>query len=122
MIATIRSILLTLLLFAASACTTLQPIEMAPEELQQKISTENVLPPGKQAKLVTNDGRTHKVKIRYVDPESGVITTEGNPVLIADVIAVETKEFSIGKTALLAAGTYSVLALIALAVAPVFLL
>ena len=122
MIAINHAVSLTVLLFAASACTTLQPIEMAPDELQQKIATDNILPPGKQAKLVTNDGKTRKVTIRHVDTDSGVIATDGEPVLIADVIAVETKDFSIGKTALLAAGTYSVLALIALAAAPVFIL
>jgi predicted small lipoprotein YifL len=117
-----RLIVLFALLLAATACTSLKPIELPPEDLQQKIVSENILQPGKRAKIVTTDEKIHKVKVRRVDAESGIIETDGDPVQIVDIVAVETKEFSMGKTALLAAGTYTVLALIAIAVAPVFLL
>ena len=104
-------VLVLAMLFMATACTSMNPIEMTPEAVQQKIVSENILQPGKRAKIVTS-----------VDAGSGVIETDGEPVRIDDIVAVETRDFSIGKTALLAAGSYTVLALIAVAIAPVLLL
>lgn len=118
----IRSLLIIGSLLALSACTTLQPIEMEPATLQEKIVSEDILQPGKRAKIVTSDGRMHRVRIRRVDGDAGTIVTHGDPVQIADVIAVETREFSLGRTALLAAGSYTVLALIAIAIAPALIL
>jgi hypothetical protein len=100
----------------------MHPIEMSPEAVQEKIVSENILPPGKSAKIVTSDGRVHKIKVRRVDAESGVIEIPNGSLEISDIVAVETKEFSIGKTALLAAGSYVALGLIALAAAPALLL
>lgn len=117
-----RSVLILALLLATTACTTLVPIEMEPEVLQQKIASENVLQPGKRAKIVTTDGKIHKVRIRNVNADSGTIETDAEPVQIADIVAVETRDFSMGKTALLATSTYMVLALIAIAAGPALLL
>lgn len=117
-----RSVFILALLLATVACTTLQPIEMEPEVLQQKIASENILQPGKRAKIVTADGKIHKVRIRNVNAESGSIETDAEPVQIADIVAVETRDFSLGKTALLATGTYVILGLIAIAVGPALLL
>jgi predicted small lipoprotein YifL len=117
-----QSILVFAMLFAATACTTMNPIEMPPEAVQQKIVFEDILQPGKQAKIVTSDGRIQTVRVMRVEAASGVIVTDGEPIQIADIVAVETRDFSIGKTALLAAGSYTALALLALAVAPVFIL
>jgi len=110
------------LLTTTTACTTLNPIEMPAEELQQKIVSENILEPGKRAKIVTSDGQVQKIKVTRVDTESGVIVTDNAPITITDIVAVETQDFSMGKTALLAAGSYSILVLIALAAAPVLIL
>ena len=115
-------VLVLAMLFMATACTSMNPIEMTPEAVQQKIVSENILQPGKRAKIVTSDGQNRKVRVKRVDAGSGVIETDGEPVRIDDIVAVETRDFSIGKTALLAAGSYTVLALIAVAIAPVLLL
>jgi len=116
------SILLFFLLFTASACTTMNPVEMSPEAVQQKIVSENILVPGKRAKIVTQDGQIHKIRVNRIDKELRLIEAEEETINITDIVAVETRDFSIGKTALLAAGSYTVLVLLALAAAPVFIL
>jgi hypothetical protein len=100
----------------------MHPIEMPAEELQQKIVSENILQPGKRAKIVTSDGQVQKIKVSRVDTENGVIETNEDPIQIADIVAVETRDFSMGKTALLTAGSYTILVLVAAAVAPVLIL
>lgn len=109
-------------LFLISACSTLVPLELAPEALQQKITTQDLLQSGDRVKLVTADGKVHKLRVDRVDIDAGVIVGSNQNVVIADVIALETKEFSGGKTALLAAGSYTILLLIAVAIAPVLIL
>lgn len=117
-----RSALLLTLVCAVSACTTLTPVEMSPEALQQKIVTDDILLPGKRAKVVTSDGRIQKIRVRRVDATAGLIETDKEAVRIDDIVAVETRDFSMGKTALLAAGSYTILGLIALAIGPALLL
>lgn len=119
---TLQSLTVLGSLLVLVSCTTLTPIEMAPATLQEKIVTEDILQPGKRAKIVTSDGKMQRVRIRRVDGTAGVIETDGDPVHIADIIAVETREFSLGRTALLAASSYTALALIAIAIAPALLL
>lgn len=110
------------LLLTASACTTMNPVEMSPEAVQQRIVSENILVPGKRAKIVTQDGQIHKIRVNRIDKELRLIEAEGGTIDITNIVAVETRDFSFGKTALLAAGSYTVLLLLALAVAPVFIL
>ncbi|HNP62535.1 MAG TPA: hypothetical protein PKH39_01305 [Woeseiaceae bacterium] len=117
-----RSFPVVTILFTVSACTTLHPVEMPPETLQQKIMSEDLLKPGKRATIVTTDGVIHKIRVRSIDANSGLIETGDEAIRIGDIVAVETKDFSMGKTALLAASTYTVLLLIAIAVAPVLIL
>ena len=104
------------------ACSNMTAIEASPEEVQQKIMSENILPPGETARIVTSSGTTHKFRVVEVDTEEGMIRGKKAVVPIDDVVAVETKEFSLGKTALLTGATYGVLAIVAIAMAPVFLL
>lgn len=119
---TLQSLTVLGSLLGLISCTTLTPVEMPPATLQAKIVAEDILQPGKRAKIVTSDGRMQRVRIKRVDGTAGIVETDGEPVQIANIIAVETHEFSLGKTALLAAGSYTVLALIALAVGPALLL
>lgn len=117
-----RSILFLTSLLAVSACTTMNPVEMSPEDVQQKIVSENILQPGKRAKIVTQDGKIRSIKVKRVDKELNLIEADKETINIADIVAVETRDFSIGKTAMLAAGSYTILAILAAAVAPVFIL
>lgn len=116
------AILANVLLFATTACSTMNPVEMSPEEVQMKILSENILEPGKHAKIVTIDGRIHDIRVDSIDGESGTIETDSGDIPVIDIVAVETRDFSMGKTALLAAGSYAVLGLIAIAIGPALLL
>lgn len=110
------------LTLGTSACTTLTPVEMPPEQVQQKILHEDILVPGKRAKIVTADGRVRSVTVLGVSADQGIIETKEEPVVVADIVALETREFSIGKTTLLAAGAYTYLALLAVALGPALVL
>lgn len=118
----LKALLAVNLLCALAACSTMNPVEMSPEEVQMKITSDDILPPGKRTKIVTSDGKIWNVRVARIDADAGAIETDSGNIRIAQIVAVETRDLSIGKTALLAAGSYAVLGLIAMAVAPVFLL
>lgn len=118
----VASWLLTGVLLSLAACSSMQPVEMSPESVQERILSDDILSPGDRARIVTADGRRHKVIVRAVDKERGIIETSKDPVIVADIVALETREFSMGKTALLAVGSYGALALIAVALSPALLL
>ena len=100
-----KLILAFVFVIAAIGCTTLEPIEMPPEELQEYISEGDLIEPGDVVKVVTSDGERHKFKVTATTADR--ITGKSKEVLISDIVAIETREFSGGKTALLAAGAAS---------------
>jgi hypothetical protein len=86
------------------ACTSLQPTEASPEEVQRKIVAEGLLAPGDSVRIVTADGATHRFRILAVDLDTRVVAGKSDAVPIAEIVAVETREFATGKTAALALG------------------
>ena len=106
-----KSLLVIVFAIVASGCTTLKPVEMAPEELQQKIAAGEIIQLGDRVKIVTSDGVVHKFSVT----EISVDRVSGNDVdlPIADIIAVETREFSGGKTTALVAGSAFIYVLLA---------
>jgi predicted membrane GTPase involved in stress response len=117
-----RILIAASLIALCPACSNMEPVEATPEQVQHMIVAENILPPGEAVRVVTSDGKIHKFRVTEVDAENGLIRGEKTELDIDDVVAVETKEFSMGKTALLAGGTYLALALLAIAIGPVLLL
>lgn len=113
---------LLLLWLCLSACSTLEPIEMRPVDLQTMILSGELPLEGESIKVVTVDGKSRQYRVTEVDLEDRRIRGEKVSVAIDDVVAIETSEFSMGKTALLAGGSYLLLALLALAIGPAFLL
>lgn len=95
---------------------------MPAADVQQMILSGEVPLVGESIKVVTSDGKTHQYRVIEVDNEERLIRGKSVTVPIDEVVAIETREFSIGKTALLAGSSYVILALIAIAVGPVFLL
>jgi len=77
---------------------------------------------GESIKVVTSDGQSHQYRVTEVDTEDRMIRGKKLTVPVDDVVAIETKEFSIGKTALLAGSSYLLFALIVVAATPVFIL
>ncbi len=104
----------------ASGCTTLQPVEMSPEQLHERIFTDNIIEVGDSVKIVTSDGASHKFKVSAVTADH--IAGKDIEVPIGDIIAIETREFSGGKTTALTAGGLALVYVIAGLVAAASLL
>ena len=107
-------VLLTLALLSTS-CTALKTTEAPPEEAHRLIMTEDILKPGDEVKIVTTDGVVHEFRVTRIDRERGLVVGDGGEIPIVDIVALETREISVGGTALLAGGVaYVVLALLTL--------
>ena len=89
-------------------CATMKPIELTPEQLHGKIFTGDIVKVGQSVKIVASDGTHHEFKVteitdthifgkdkRYANYDKDV------DMPIKDIVALETQEFSGGKTALL---------------------
>jgi len=85
-----------------TGCSTMTPVEMSPDQLHDQISTGDILHEGDKVKIVTTDGKTHQFKVSAITDAS--IIGDDIEVPIADIVAIETKEFSGGKTAALVGG------------------
>jgi hypothetical protein len=108
---------------ASSACTTLRPTEATPEELQRQLLFGELIQPGDRVRLVTADETVYEFRVAEIDLESGFVIGRDERVPIAEIVAVETREVSTGKTALLIGGVgYSVIAIVLIAVAPALIL
>jgi hypothetical protein len=117
-----RALILVTLLTLIAGCTTLRPVEMPPDQLQHLIVSERLLGPGDRVRLVTADDTEHRFRVVAVDVEGGWIVGENESVRIADVVAVETREFSKGKTAALAGGVIATWVIILILIAPAAIL
>lgn len=121
-----RRVVLLVLLFCSvfnSACTTLQRTEATPQEVQRLILNENLLKPGDRVKIVTADQSIYEFRIEQVDLEQELIIGADKQVRVEDIVALETRQVSVGKTALLAGGVaYSVWILLLIAIAPALIL
>ncbi len=91
------------ILLTLAACSTTKPIELAPEELQQKIISGNIVNQGDHVKIVTRDGLHHDFKVKSVSQTD--ISSADFSIPIDQIVALETKKFSGGKTSLLVGGT-----------------
>lgn len=110
-------------LACTAACTTMTPTELPADAVHEQILSGAILSKGETVKLVTSDGRTHKFRVKAIDTEKQLIVGSKETVAVGDVVALETKNFSVGKTALLAVGTYTTLYIIAAAIVfPAFVL
>ena len=108
---------------ANSACTTLTPKEETPEELQRQLLSGELLQAGERVRLVTTDESVYEFRITEIDLEQDLVIGSDEQVPIADVVAVETREVSVGKTALLVGGVgYSVIVIVLVALAPALIL
>ena len=82
-----------------SGCTTLKPVKGG-ERLHERISAGNIIEVGDSVKIFTADGAIHKFKVSAISADR--ITGRNIELPIADIVAVETREFSRGKTIALA--------------------
>ena len=102
-------------------CTSLQPIEAQPDELQDRIRHEQIVEVGDKVRIFTEDGKEHQFKVTSIDANH--INGDSVTIPVDSIIALETREISIGKTTLLAGGTIGVAMILFLViVAPVIFL
>ena len=108
---------------AGTACTSLRPTEATPDELQDQLRSAELFQPGDRVRLVTADETVHESRVAEIDLDRGLVIGGGDRVAIADIVAVETREISAGKTALLVGGVgYSVIAIVLIVLAPALVL
>jgi hypothetical protein len=93
-----------LILVIISGCATLKPVELAPEQLHEKIFSGNVVQEGDNIRVITSDGMRHKFKVKAITKDH--IVGKDINIPISDLVALETSEFSGGKTTLLVGGTF----------------
>jgi len=121
-----RRVLLALLaasVMLCPACTTLQPTEASPQEIRRLILSDGLLEPGQRVRLVTADEVAHEFRITNIDIEQGIVHGEDAAVRVDSIVAVETREVSVGRTALLTGGlVYGIGLIIAIAIAPALIL
>ena len=102
-------------------CTSLQPIEAPPDELQDRIRQEQIVEVGDRVRIFTEDGKEHQFRVTSIDANH--ISGESVTIPVDSIIALETREISIGKTTLLAGGTIGIAFILFLVVvAPVIFL
>jgi hypothetical protein len=83
-------------------CTSLQTIEAPPDKLHEQIRHENLVKVGDKVRIITEDQKEHQFVVTAIDDDE--IRGEDVTIPIDRVVTVETREFSAGKTALLAGG------------------
>lgn len=106
-----------------TACTSLRTIESTPEALQGRLRSGELLQPGDRVRLVTRDETVHEFRVTKIDLERGFVIGRDDQVPIDEIVALETREVSIGKTALLVGGVgYSLITLMLILAAPAVIL
>ena len=87
---------ITIIVFTIIGCTTLRPIELSQSDIQQRISTGDILRPGDKVKITTTQGEQHELKV--VSVSDGIIKGKDIEIPVKDVFSIEKRKTSIGKT------------------------
>lgn len=116
-------VVLLLLLGSSVACTTLEPVAVPADELQSQLRDGTLVKPGDRVRLVTADETVYQFRVTEISLDQGAVVGQSERVPIDEIVAVETKEVSVGRTALLTGGIgVGMAVLIAVAIAPAILL
>jgi hypothetical protein len=111
-----RRVIILITVISVAGCTTLRQIEGTPPELQQRITSAELLKTGDRVLIVTMDNKNHKFKVTGI--RSGVIEGKATSIPIDQVVSLEKREFSTGKTVALVVGTVLIIGgLVAIAAA-----
>lgn len=113
------------------ACTSLHRIDMSEDELHEGIRVGEILREGDRVEIVTSDKKWHEIWVTDVDgtlvhgeravwSEDQVhgerkLEREKVSIPIDDIVGIKTREFSVGKTAVLSVGLYYLMMAIAAA-------
>ena len=102
-----KTVIIIVTILVLGGCTSMQPVEMQPVQLQKELVAGDIVGIGETVRLVTADGKEHKFKVISIAKDR--ISGKDTDILIKDIVAVETREFSAGKSAVLATGTAAAL-------------
>ena len=91
-----------------TGCTTLKPVELSPDQLQDRLPVGEIIQVGDSVEITTAAGNQHKFKVTSITNTH--VAGKNVEVPIADIVAVGTRETSVVKTLALVGG--SVLALL----------
>jgi uncharacterized lipoprotein YajG len=86
-------------LISFAGCTTLQPIEGTANELQSRINAGGLLTAGDRVSIVSADAKRHIFRVRVV--KDGIIEGGKDRVSVDQIVSVQKRKFSRGKTFLL---------------------
>ena len=112
-----------LMIFSVVACTTLEPVEVPADELQEQLRNGALVAPGDRVRIVTADEAVHKFRVTEISVEQDMVLGREHGVPIGEILALETREVSVGRTTLLTGGIgIGVATLIAIALAPAIIL
>jgi hypothetical protein len=104
-----KSILIVVIIHLIG-CTSLQPIETGPDELHYKIRHENVVNIHDWVRVITEDEKEYRFQVTAIDEQvirgDDVVNNIVVSVPIDNIVALETQDFSIGKTSLLVGSTF----------------
>ena len=100
-----------------TGCTSMKPVELSADQLQEGISAGEVIHDGDTVRIVTADGETHKFEVTAITDEN--IIGNNIEVAIVDIITIELKEQSDAKSGSLFVGSMAII-LLALAAAASF--
>jgi hypothetical protein len=118
-----KALVFSMLALGCVGCTSLKPVDVPADELQRQLVAGELVRPGDRVRLVTADETVHKFRVTGVSPEQGMVLGRDDRVPINDIVAVETREVSVGRTALLTGGAgVGMAVIIAIAIAPAILL
>lgn len=85
-----------------AGCTTLRPIEGTAAELQQRINSGELLKPGDRVLITTSDEKAHRFAVTAMS--AGNIEGKNGSVPVDQVVGLQKRQFSRGKTIALVAG------------------
>lgn len=103
-----------------AGCTTVKSKQLPPEALQAQIRHGSIVRPGDQVSIVSRDGMEHTFEVSAVGTDAIVGTQDGEEgvtIPIDDVLALQTREISVGRTAAAGVGVYMVVGGVLLALA-----
>ena len=117
--ATFQKIISMLVIFNLIGCSSHQSIQAQPDELQDRIRHENLVRVGDKVRIFTEDEKEHQFRVTSIDENEitgvRVKSTDENKIVdeivkipVDSIVALETKEFSIGNTVLLGYGILGV--------------
>jgi hypothetical protein len=117
--------LVTLLIASLTGCTNLQPVEMDPETLQEKILDGTAIHEGDEVRVVTRDAVSHMLVVTAVEKNTlrgyaqgakpGTVVIE---IPVEDILILEEEKVNAADTAAGSLGVTAIVIAVAFIIAP----